>query len=116
MTDDLRAVASTSFVRAVGVTFDDHPRYEVTLNGEVIGHVEGNNPTFERSSRGRRYVNSRWRSKRRYWRVIGADGRTILHDVVTRKRAVELLVSFCPNVPALAQSGGEKTKPKESNS
>lgn len=78
-------------MRAVGVTYDDHPRYEVALDGTVIGHVEGYNPTFEKRSKGRRYVNSRWRSKRRYWRVI-ADGRAILHDVNTRKRAVEWLV------------------------
>ena len=101
MTDTIRAAGSIALVRADGVTYDDHPRYEVTLNGLVIGHVEGNNPTFERSSKGKRYVNSRWRSKRRYWRVIGADGRTILHDVNTRKRAVEWLVSFCPTAESI---------------
>lgn len=41
----IRAVGSSALVRAVGVTYDDHPRYEVTMNDVVIGHVEGNNPT-----------------------------------------------------------------------
>ena len=81
------AVSSIPVVRLVGKTWDDHPRYEVSYNGEVAGHVEGENPTFERKTPGKRYVNARWQSRRRYWRVINRDGRRIIGALETLKRA-----------------------------
>lgn len=79
--------------------FDGHPVYDVSLDGCPIGAIEGNNPTFERSSKGKRYVNARWRSKRRYWKVLDVNGKTILRDVSTRKLAVDWLVSFHTKKP-----------------
>lgn len=71
-----------------GKTHDGHPRYEVRRSGVAVGFIEGHNPSFERSSPGKRYVNARWRSKRRYWRAVGTNNHTISQANETRSRAL----------------------------
>lgn len=49
--------------------FLDNKQYEVrTENGTLLGFVRQADRTCERRSKGKRYVNARWTSKRKAWR------------------------------------------------
>jgi len=65
------------------------PRYEVLLDGEVIGEVEREMMTRETRTAGRRYVNSRWRSPG--WTYRGANGRWSGLECYSRRGGVERL-------------------------
>jgi len=65
--------------------------YDVILDGVMIGRVFEAMATFERKTRGRTYVNSRWRSPRWYQEQLGqmTSFRTYFE---TRKQAAEALL------------------------
>lgn len=101
MTDFLRSRAiatrkaeERATLRKIEDGFDGQPRYEVVLDGEAIGKIVGYFPTFERRSKGRNYVNSRWRSKTRYW-VADYPGAGNMYGLPcrTRKDAVHYVCS-----------------------
>lgn len=74
--------------------------------GKRIGRVYQTFPTFERKSRGKMYVNSRWRSKRQRWRSHLVDGRQWRTFYETKRRAIEELVAEFATVAAQAMSAG----------
>lgn len=75
-------------LRPAGKTYDDQPRYDVMAGETIVGRIEGHHPTFERRSPGKRYVNARWTSNKRYWRAVNLEGRTVGRAYETRKGAM----------------------------
>lgn len=73
-------------------TIDGHPIYDVLVDGKKIGTVEGCNPIFENRTIGRRYVNSRRRSKVRYWLARKIHGKEKGWPRKTRNEAAKHLI------------------------
>lgn len=95
---DVDACSALS-LRPAGKTYDDQPRYDVLAGERIVGRIEGHHPTLERSSPGKRYVNARWKSKKRYWRAISVEGRTVGLAYETRKRAMRCFEQNNPDQP-----------------
>ena len=68
-------------------------RYAVRLDGTPIGYVASAPYTWERRTRGRRYVNDRGVAKRPKWRAYAPDGKPCARGQASRGWAIELLVS-----------------------
>lgn len=79
--------ASRGFARSRVVQIDRE--WEVLVDGEVAGKVLYRLFTRERRSKGKRYVNARWRSPG--WGII-ETGTSYCQEVRSRKEGVELLV------------------------
>ena len=79
-------------LRRIADTYDGQPRYEVVVDGVVLGTVYRKSITVERKARGQRYVFSRRDSAPRYWGydVLGRPGWTRTFD--TRRDAVAQVV------------------------
>lgn len=64
--------------------------YDIFRNGICVGAVEGFYPTFEKKIPGKRYVASRWQSKRVHWVPVYTGMRNRFRDYQeTRVRAIE---------------------------
>ncbi|TGT90886.1 MULTISPECIES: hypothetical protein [unclassified Mesorhizobium] len=62
----------------------------IGAEGQILGQVMHEMATFERTTRGRMYVNSRWQSPRWFYRPAGEWRRSI--EYTSRKQAIEALL------------------------
>lgn len=62
----------------------------INAEGHIIGQVMHEMATFERKTRGRTYVNSRWQSPRWFYQPAGEWRRSI--EYTSRKQAIEALL------------------------
>lgn len=66
--------------------------YKVMRDGELIGRVRKHFPTWERRTKGRRYVNARGTCKRPVWDAEDAKGEAVGYRHYTRGAAVAALI------------------------
>jgi hypothetical protein len=69
---------------------EGYKRYDVVLDGKVLGLVEQRDETLERRTRGSRTVNYRWNRKAWGYEAPGLDSHRLYY--LTRKRAISELV------------------------
>lgn len=81
---------SVEFIQAEPGAFD-HRRYDVYFKGALVGAVALRDFTWERKTKGNRYVTARGSTKK--WCVI-AGGHSARVDYRTRKEAVRALVRW----------------------